>query len=66
MQTLLSSRYYFIRIMKSKDLIDLSDAIKAYVEFKKSRRDYSIKVYCDSVRRFDPVGVMEAAALQLT
>lgn len=66
MQSMLTSKYYLIRIFKSKDMIDLTDALKAYSAFKRSRQEYSVKLYCESIRRGDPFGMMEAAALQLS
>ena len=59
-QPLLTSNYYLIRLAKSKDMFDLMDAWKAYIAFKKDRRDYAVKHYAVSAAKLDPVGVMES------
>lgn len=58
--TKLTSKYYLIRIAKSKDMIDLVDAVVAYNKFKRNRCDYAVKHYCESVKKFDVFGVTEA------
>ncbi len=65
MQSMLTSKYYVIRICKSKDMVDLTDALNAYLAFKRDRHDYAVKLYCDSVRNMDVPGMVEAAAVQL-
>ena len=60
---MLTSRYYVTRILKSKDIFDLMDAIRAFLEFKAARRAYAVKHYCDSVRNLNAAGVVEAAVI---
>jgi hypothetical protein len=60
MHTKLTSKYYLVRIAKSKDMIDLVDAIAAYNKFKQSRREYAIKHYCKSMKSRDIFGVFES------
>jgi hypothetical protein len=60
MHTKLTSKYYLIRIAKSKDIVDLSDALKAYAMFKKDRSEYAVQQYCQSVRKLDMFGMVEA------
>lgn len=60
MTTKLTSKYYIVRIAKSKDMIDLVDAVSAYAKFKKSRCEYATQMYCDSIRRNDMFSAWEA------
>ncbi len=56
----LTSKYYLIRIAKSKDATDLIDALAAYSKFKKDRQQYAIKQYCDSVKKLDFFSAFES------
>jgi hypothetical protein len=60
MKTKLTSKYYLIRIAKSKDMIDLVDAVVAYAKFKKDRRDYALSQYCNSIKKNDLLSAWEA------
>lgn len=63
MKQKLTSKYYLIRIAKSKDFTDLFDACSKYAEFKRVQREYAIQHYCQSVRKFDGFGMMEACLI---
>ncbi len=65
MHTMLTSKYYLIRICKSKDMTDLMDALRAFYDFKRSRQEYSVQKYCESARKLDAFGMVEAAAIPL-
>ncbi len=57
---MLTSRYYILRIMKSKDYIDLADALSAYARFKREQLDYSTQQYAKTIRANDYAGALSA------
>ena len=65
MQPMLTSSYYVSKMCKSNDAFELADAANAFVEFKRTRYEYSVKKYCDSLRKLDFDGMAEAVTIQL-
>lgn len=65
MQPMLTSAYYVSKICSSANAFDLADTTKAFFEFKRSRQEYAIKKYCDSLKKMDFDGMTEAVTIQL-
>ena len=56
MKNKLSDKYFLLRIVKSKDFIDLTTAIGAYAGYQKFRRDWVLQEYFDRVGKLDFLG----------
>ena len=62
---MLTSRYYILRILKSKDYIDLSDALAAYSKFKQDQLKYAASQYSKTMKQNDYAGAYSAFLLPM-
>lgn len=62
---MLTSRYYILRILKSKDYVDLADALAAYSKFKQDQMSYAASEYSRTMKRNDYVGAYSAFLLPM-